>query len=311
MSSFRITQHSIGMRTLAGLQGNLSRLGEIQQQLSSGKLISKPSDSPTGTVSAMQFRSEIRTNEQWARNADDGLGWLNTMDSKLTNALVPLNRAGTLTLQGLNSGATSPAAREALAGEIDQIREGLINEANTTYLGRPVFGGTTGGAKAYDTTGAYVGAAATVVAGATVGIARTVGTDAAVRIDQTGPEVFGTFDAATPPSPGNMFQILTDISANLRSGNTTALSGNLDSLQTATNRVITKAGEIGARTNRIEQMQSAANDRVLSLTNSLSAVEDIDLPKTIVALQMQDVAYKAALGATQKIITPSLADFLR
>jgi flagellar hook-associated protein 3 FlgL len=49
----------------------------------------------------------------------------------------------------------------------------------------------------------------------------------------------------------------------------------------------------------------------MSLTSSLTEIEDIDLPRTIVELQMQQVAYEAALGATQKIITPSLADFLR
>lgn len=304
MSTFRITQHSIASRTLAGLQGNLSRLGDIQQQLSSGKQISKPSDSPTGTVSAMQFRSEIRANEQYARNADDGLGWLGTMDSQLQTSIASINSATGLTQQGLNSGTLSTEAREALAGQVDQIREGLINQANTTYLGRPIFGGTTGGAKAYDSNGDFVGT------NVTTGISRTVGADAAVRVDQTGPEVFGTF-STTNPATGNLFQILTDISANLRAGDTTKLGANLTSLQGAGVTVVTKLGEIGARYNRVEQMQSAANDRVLSLKNSLSAVEDIDLPKTIVALQMADVSYKAALGATQKIITPSLADFLR
>ena len=47
------------------------------------------------------------------------------------------------------------------------------------------------------------------------------------------------------------------------------------------------------------------------MTNSLAEVENIDLPKTIVELQMQEVAYKAALGATARVVQPSLLDFLR
>ena len=37
----------------------------------------------------------------------------------------------------------------------------------------------------------------------------------------------------------------------------------------------------------------------------------LDLPRTIVDLQMQEVAYKAALGATARVVQPSLLDFLR
>jgi len=62
---------------------------------------------------------------------------------------------------------------------------------------------------------------------------------------------------------------------------------------------------------RVEQMDQSADDRVLSLNASLRDIEDIDLPKTILELQLQQIAYQAALGATQRIITTSLADFLR
>ncbi len=296
MSTFRITQRSVGQQTLAGLQTNLARLGNLQQQLSSGKVLSKPSDSPTGTVSAMQFRSEIRTNEQWSRNADDAKGWLGTIDQTLTSSLGGVRRARDLTLQGLNSGAVSPAAREAMAAEVDALREGLIGAANTTYLGRPVFGGTTNGTAAYTPTGTYVGS--------TTAVTRTVGAGAAVRVEDNGPEVFG-------PPGADLFTVLTDIAANLRAGNDVALRANLTSLDAAMLNVQNKLADVGARYNRVDQMQIAADNRVVSLRGSLSQVEDIDLPKTIVDLQMQQMAYEAALGATQRIITPSLADFLR
>jgi flagellar hook-associated protein 3 FlgL len=294
----RVTQRSIATHTLAGLQGNLSRMAEIQQQLSSGKQISRPSDSPTGTVAAMQMRGEIRDNEQWSRNAADGIGWLGTIDQALTSSMASARRARDLTLTGLNSGALSANAAEALAAEVDQIREGLMGFANTRYLDRPVFGGTTGGAQAYDASGTYVGPAVSPP------ILRTVGANATVRVDQTGPEVFG-------PAGADVFKVLDDISAALRSGNQAALSTGLGDFDTAMNRISGKLAEVGAGYNRLEQMQSAADDRVISLKTSLSDVEDIDLPATIVELNLAQVAQQAALAATQRVITPSLADFLR
>jgi flagellar hook-associated protein 3 FlgL len=298
MTALRVTQRSIATQTLAGLQANISRLGEIQQQLSSGRLIAKPSDSPTGTASAMQFRSEIRSNEQWSRNAADGIGWLGTIDRTLTSSLDSLRRARDLTLQGLNGGAGTPVSREAQAAEIDQLRAGLIGLANTRYLDRPVFGGTTSGTQAFDASGAYVGPASSLP------VTRTVGAAATVRVDATGPEVFG-------PAGGDLFTVLTDTAASLRAGDIPALSANLGDLDAAMRRIQGKLAEVGANYNRVQQMQNAADDRVISLKAALSGVESIDLPRTIVDLQMQQVSYEAALGATQRIVTPSLADFLR
>ena len=308
MTSLRVTQRSIATQTLAGLQNNIGRLGEIQQRLSSGKQISKPSDSPTGTVSAMQLRSEIRANEQWSRNADDGIGWLGTMDQTLSSSLTSVQKVRALTLQGLNSGATSQQALDALAVEVGQINQTLVSLSNTTYLGRPVFGGTTGGTAAYDANGTFVGSpqqpAPPAPAVAPVPVTRTVGAGAQVRVDQTGPEVYG-------PDGANLFGVVSDIQAHMLAGDNAALAVDLGKLDTAMNRMLSKLAEVGAGYNRVEQMQRAADDRVMSLTSSLTEIEDIDLPRTIVELQMQQVAYEAALGATQKIITPSLADFLR
>jgi flagellar hook-associated protein 3 FlgL len=307
MTALRVTQRSMAQQTLAGLQGNIGRLGAIQQQLSSGKQISKPSDSPTGTVSAMQFRSQIRSNEQWSRNAADGIGWLGTIDQTLTDTVDSVGRARDLTVQGLNTGALSPDAKNALAIEVDQIRLTAIGLANTKYLDRPVFGGTTSGPTAYDPNGVFVGNP--LPPATPVPVTRAVGADSSVRVDQTGPEVFG----AVVPGGRDLFTVLADISTHLKApgDNSAALSTDLADLDKAMSKISSKHSEVGANYNRVEQMQSAADNRVITLKSSLSGVEDIDLPKTIVELQMQQVAYQAALGATQKIITTSLADFLR
>jgi flagellar hook-associated protein 3 FlgL len=310
MTTLRVTQRSMAQQTLAGLQANISRLGQLQQQLSSGRQISKPSDSPTGTVSAMQLRSQIRTNEQWSRNAADGIGWLGTIDQTLSDSLDAVRSARGLVVQGLNTGALSPDARNALAAQVDEIRATVIGLANTNYVDRPVFGGTTSGTKAYDANGVYVGnppPPVPPIPGGSAGITRSVGADSAVRVDQTGPEVFG----AALPAGKDLFSVLATISADLKSGNTTLLSADLTDLDKSMSTMTSKLAAVGANYSRVEQMQQAADNRVITLKSSLSGIEDIDLPKTIVDLQMQQVAYQAALGATQKIITTSLADFLK
>jgi flagellar hook-associated protein 3 FlgL len=291
----RITQRSLSQNALAGLQMNLGKVGDLQQQLSSGKLVSKPSDSPSSAVSILQLRSEIRSNQQYSRNAEDGVGWLSSIDTALTGAMDQTGRVRDLTLQGMSTGSADANSREAMATEIDQIRLGLIQTANAQYLGRPVFGGTTNGAVAYDPAGTFVGDTTPVV--------RTLGDNTSVRVDAAGPDVFGS-------GTTQLFTVLADISAHLR-GDTTQLGGDLARLDTASTRMLTSVSDVGARYSRVMQLRQNADNRVIDLNLSLSGVEDIDLPKTITELQMQQVSYQAALSATAKVIQPSLMDFLK
>ena len=40
-------------------------------------------------------------------------------------------------------------------------------------------------------------------------------------------------------------------------------------------------------------------------------IENVDLAEATIQLKMQEVGYQAALGATSRVIQPSLLDFLR
>jgi flagellar hook-associated protein 3 FlgL len=305
MVAGRVTEGSIHTRVLANLQRNLAKGAQIQDQLSSGKQLNRPSDSPAGTVSALQLRAETRMSQQYTRNAEDGLGWLSTVEDSLGSASTLINRARDLAVQGLNTSTNGSLANGALASEIEQIRDGLIAQANTRYLDRPVFGGNTTKPIAYDPkTGEYAGNLYDPSQPATTSVSRMVGSDVKVRVDLTGTEAFG--DNAT-----GLFKVLADMSQSLRAGDQATLTTDLKALDGAANQLKSTISEIGSRYNRITQMKDSAQDRLLSVTAQLSDIEDIDLPKTIMEMQLQQTSYQAALAAGAKVIQPSLIDFLR
>jgi flagellar hook-associated protein 3 FlgL len=305
MNSSRITQRMMAQGSLQGLQGNLGRLGRLQEQLSSGRTINRPSDSPTGTVEAMAHRSTIRALEQHARNAQDGAGWLGTIDSTLTGMLDAVRRVRDLTLQGASTGSASAASREAMAAEVAAIRESLLAQANTTYLGRPVFGGIVTGDGAYDTQGTYVGSAAPTTDAplAPPAVVRTVGANTQVRVDLTGTEAFGAGDAA-------LFAVVDRIATALR-GAPTELTGLLDELDAVREGMQTALSGVGARSVRVQQARQVAQDGLISARGALAEVESVDVPATIVELQLAEMSYQAALGATSRVLQPTLVDWLR
>ena len=244
----------------------------------------------------MRLRNALANVQQYSRNAGDGLAWLNQIDAALSTVTDQVSRARDIALQGANLGVMGQPARDALASEVDQIREGLIATANTTYLERPIFGGVTAGNQAYDGTGTYVGNA--------VDVNRTVADGVRVRVDVDGPTAFG-------PDGDNLFDHLAALSTALRAGDNVGIGQAITDLSADSSRVSTAHAEMGTRQARVEAALQGAQDRELGLTQQLSDVENVDLPRTIVDLQMQQVAYQAALGATSKVMQPSLLDFLR
>ncbi|MCZ2830298.1 flagellar hook-associated protein FlgL [Modestobacter sp. VKM Ac-2986] len=309
----RITQRSIALTSLQGLNRNMEAIGKLQQQLTSGRTINKPSDDPTGTNTAMQTRQELAGAVQHARNISDGISVLDATDSVLQSMIAQVHTAKERALNGVNSGSMSEAGRAAVAAELVGIRESLLGQANTVVQGHPLFGGVTSGTTAYDvTTGAYQGfRAPTGPADTAVMVTRQVSDAEAVRVDITGPEAFGVTSAAgVTPATRDLFTIIGDLAENVVD-DPAAVAADLDALDVALNSMLKAVTDIGSRTNRIETAKQVNSDLQLTLTTRSGEIENIDLAKTIMNLEMQRTGYQAALGATAKAIQPTLLDFLR
>lgn len=296
MSIGRVTQRMMTQSSLANLQLGLGRLARVQEQLSTGRVINRPSDNPTGTTASMRLRSSAADQAQYSRNAQDGIGWLTQVDAALDSVTTAVKRARDLALQGANASASGSVAREALATEVDGIKAELLSRANTKYLDSPVFGGVTAGNQAYDATGTYVG---------TLGdVNRRVADGVLVKVDADGPSVFG--DGAT-----SAFAELDALATALRAGDQTGISNAINTLNSRIDTVTSARTAAGTRYQRLEQADQTASDAKISLDNQLSTIENADLAKTTVELKLQEVAYQAALGATSRVMQPSLLDFLR
>lgn len=302
----RVTHTMVQRTTHANLQLNLQRMSDLQARLSSGKMISKPSDDPGGLSRTLALRADQKATEQYQRNADDGVAWMSTIDSALQTAVASLRKARDLTVQGAN-GSMSPQAREAIAYELEGIRDALLDQANTTYLGRSVFAGTTAAPTAFEA-GTY---AWTGVPGASV--ERRIAPATTVRADADGAAVFGVggfeADPAVDPAGGSVFALLDKIAADLRAG--VDVSEHLNRIDARQDAMLTALADVGTRYGQLEKAQQSTEKSLMDLKGQIAAIEDIDLAETIIQIQSQEVAYQAALGATARVLQPSLLDFLR
>jgi flagellar hook-associated protein 3 FlgL len=295
----RVTNQMMLRSTLRDLNGSLSRLQQSQTELSTGRLVRKPSDDPTKATQAMSLRTSTRVTDHRQRAAEDASGWLDTAGSTVMSGLDMMDRVKELTVQASNSGSASASSRAAISSELRSLRDELLAMANTRYIDRPIFNGTAAG-QAYDpTTGAYLGNAAAVI--------REVAPDTTVQVNMSGEQVFGTQSAPG----GDVFAVLDRLATAVAAGDTAAVAAEHANTDVARRRMTDAVGLLGARAARVEDIRSRNDLQKERLLQSLSEVEDADLAQSLISVKARENAYTAALQAASKVIPPSLVDYLR
>jgi len=135
-------------------------------------------------------------------------------------------------------------------------------------------------------------------------VQRRLDSTTTVRVDTPGAQVFGADPASSVLSV--LDRIATDVVSD-----PDQLATDLTDLDTALARFTGAVADLGTRYARTERMAQTVKDASLAATGRLAQVEEIDLPRTVLELQTQQVAYQASLAATAKVIQPTLMDFLR
>ena len=294
----RVTSQTQMRSAQTNLQANLARMAQLQEQATSLKAIARPSDDPARAADSLTVRAEQRAVTQYARNADNGDGWLTTASMALAEATNLLNQVRDLTVQGANDGALSPAAKEAIAARLDGLTQNLLAQANADYLGRSVFAGNSDAGLAFRNDPDF-----TFTGTATASVDRRIGADTTVRVDADGAAIFGT-------GTDSVFALIGVIANDLRTGLTNA-GTHLAAVDSRMKTVLTAQTDVGVRQAQIQKAGEALVQHKGNLEAQRAGIEDVDLGQAILDLKLQEVTYQAALSVTARVLQPTLMDFLR
>ncbi len=297
----RVTTQTQMRSAQRNLQENMTHLARLQEQASTLKTINRSSDDPTAAAAAMSVRSEMRAVDQYSANANNGNDWLTTIESSLGSVSEIMNRVRDLTVQGANSGALSPTAKEAIAIEIEGLKTDLATQANTKFLGRSVFAGNSDAPTAF-TADAGSDPVTYTFTGDESSVERRISATSTVRVDAAGGTIFGT-------GTDSVFGLLDTIVADLRS-TTTTVGAHLEALDERMAIMTGQRSEMGARQVQMERAQSTLLEKTGTLDAQRSSIEDADLGQIIIDLKLQEVTYQAALAVTARVLQPTLMDFL-
>jgi len=293
----RVTQSMLSGNMLRNLSGSYSKLGKLQEQITTGKKVNRPSDDPVVAMKGIHYRTELNNVKQFSRNLGEAYNWLDTTDNTFDKIGSALQRARELMVQASSDSVTSED-REKINSELKQLREHIQDLSNTKIGNRYIFSGTKTTTPPYEKGVGF----------------QDPDADPAFR-SPIEIQVFNGIQIKINTNPIDLFRSVDDMFAqidnNISTATGTDLSAHIDAIDDQLDALLSMRADIGARQNRIELMDDRLQSQEIIATKQMSDNEDVDYEKTITEMITQESIHRAALSVGARIIQPTLVDFLR
>lgn len=295
----RVTQSMLQNNMLDNLFKSQAKMDKYLTQINTGKKISKPSDNPVIAMKGIGYRTEVREVEQYTRNTSEVWGWFDQSDDVLGKATSAMQRMEELAIQAAN-GSNSESELDSIAEEVKQLKEQMVEFANTKVNGKYIFNGTDTDKKpvSIDDEG-------------NVTIEEATGRKEAVEI-----EVAKDINMSVNVSPEelfdeSLFENIDSFIGALENGDKEELNESVGNLQDSSSQIIKSRAELGARMNRLELIEDRLSHQGIIAEDTMKKNEGVEFEEAVTNLLTEEVIHRAALAAGSKIIQPSLIDFLR
>jgi flagellar hook-associated protein 3 FlgL len=326
----RVSSMMIGENSIRYIQQNMQRAARLQEQLAAEKTILRPSDDPGQVSRVMAVNSTIDRNQQYVRNIDDGLAYLNQADTALGTIGEILRDVKTKALQGANDTMGSDD-RNAIAQQIDKQIDALVDLGNSSLGGKYLFAGKKNGQPPFyrDPATGYVyyrGDTQRVSREIVFGSSYEVDAAGVTKHDADGVGVFGkladpsdpAYQIDDPLNPGQKMtrvtggplEALARVRDSLRNNDTEAIDQSLADLDDAIDVALVQRVAVGARTRHLEAVKDQLDDQNTKLEEILSNIQDADFAKLVVEVNQNDLVYQASLLTSSKILQVSLLNYL-
>ena len=279
---------------LKNLSNSYDKMGKIQEQISSQKKITRPSDDPVVAMKGIGFRTDLQEVSQFKRNFSEAHNWVDNTDDALSQASKIMQRISEITNQASN-GTLTDTERSSVAKEVTQLRNQLADIANTKVGEKYIFNGTDTSTKPVDLT------KTPPVSINTNPVNIELSKGVYIQVNSDASNVFSS----------DLFDKLDKLSKDLESNNPTNIDQYIDEVNNLNTQIVNERATVGARSNRIDLMEDRIGQQQVSVTKMMSKNEDVDMEQAITDLLTQDSIQRAALGVGAKIIQPTLLDFLR
>lgn len=344
----RITNRYMANNMIRNVQNNLSQLAKIDEQMATTKRVLRLSDDPNIMGQLITVKNTLNYNEQYDKNIQDGLSYLDVADTAMGTLGDILAQAKAYANQAAND-TYNPEDRKALAKQIDAIIDQVVDLGNATVGNKYIFAGKESGSPPFERE-IYIDENGTkidrvVYKGDFSVIKRqvTAGHDYPINVPAVMPgkdaEGFEFMDVPSdvtefwPPGkdsmfgtikkdaegnyvmdetdPTNVFNALYSLRDALNDNNEDGIQEAMGNIEQSRDNMLQSRVELGARYTHFKTLKGLLLDQEVSLTGELNNMEGADMAKLAIELNQKWLAYSASMASGTKLMQTSLLDYIR
>jgi flagellar hook-associated protein 3 FlgL len=285
---------------LADMQQSQSAVNIALQEVATGKKVTVPSDNPAAAADMVQNTIETANVDQYTQNVSTMLSMVQTADSSLGSVVTSLTQAISLGTEGAN-GTNNTSNLQAIASQVQGILQSVVAQANTSYQGTYLFGGT-------ETSSAPYTASSSSSSGYTYNgnsdvNSVAVGDDMNVQLNLPGSQIFSNSNA-------DVLGSLSSLVTALQSGNATAIGTATTAVSAALSNVSQQRVFYGNAESQLNSQETALQQETVSLTSQQSSLVDVDEAQAATDLSQAETANNAAEAAAAKVLPQTLLNYL-
>lgn len=311
------------------------RMDGLQQQHATLKKLNTPSDDPIGAAKVLQIRTEKMTNDQYYMNGKLAETFLSNTDHALGEISDLIVRAKEIALGQASGASSNDETRLGVAEEVSQLYKQAISVANRRIGDQYLFAGYKTHKPPMDENGNYQGDLGNIM----VEIAKEV----YLTTNVPGIEAFNTspkastdsdrIEAAAPEGNApegrapasvreggeqemnennvNVFDELQNVRIGLLTGDVDGIRNTLDRLDKMHGHVVATRAKVGSRLQGLQSANTAIERHNITSAQLNTFLEDADMAQVVSDLAREETIFRSALQSSQKLVQPTLMDFLK
>jgi flagellar hook-associated protein 3 FlgL len=333
----RVTENTNYDTVRESIRRSKEKMEKLQHENATLKKLNAPSDDPVGAAKVLEMRTDKVNNDQYQMNSRLAETFLANSENAIGELGDIIVRAKEIAI-GQSSGASSNAdTRLGVAEEVTQLFQQAVSIGNRKIGDRYLFGGYKTNRPPVDPEGRYAGDDGQMMVEISKDVYLTMNVpgveafntspenSADARSNRGYAELAGRSPASTSLSPTeeggegaeggpenvNVFDELQNLRISLLTGDLDGIRNTLDRFDQVHAKLIAVRSKIGSRINGLESTNQALERHNLTNAQLASALEDADMAQVVSDLTKEETVFKSALASSQKLIQPTLMDFLK
>lgn len=323
----RVTQRSVRRNYLSSLNRNAKQLADSTQKMNSGRKFSRISENVSDGSRAFKLRRQIASNEQYLSNIEDMRNELKVAENGILDITSILRNIEERMIQGMNTGTMSQTERTIIGDEIDNLKNNIVQIANSQNIDKYTFGGNDNvtpfvknssgewefqgkslnlnNREDYQLTDRYLD----IGFGLNFKANGDIDEASVSKLSTTGIDVlgFGEKDGM----PNNLIVLVEKIAKDFKDGNIGEFQKNLGHIQERRNNLLIQVGDIGNRAKFLEDNENRIGSELIDLKSTQIDIEAVSIEEESVYNNSYLMAWQVSLKLASSILPQSIFDFMR